>query len=99
MLTYAQISPDRLTIGDATSRLDEHDGVLGVALAQWAARDDTKAEPKVRRRRTRPWMRSTACCVNCTRSGRAWSARSGKAMTSAPPGSTRCSQRPGPRQP
>jgi hypothetical protein len=49
MLTYAQISLDRLTIGDATSRLDEHNGVLGVALAQWAARDDTKAEPEVRR--------------------------------------------------
>lgn len=49
MLTYAQISPDRLTIGDATSRLDEHNGVLGVALAQWAARDDTRAEPEVRR--------------------------------------------------
>ena len=26
-----------------------HNGVLGVALAQWAARDDTRAEPEVRR--------------------------------------------------
>jgi len=44
-----QIPPERRTIGDFTGRLDEHNGVLGVALAQWMARDDTRAEPYVRR--------------------------------------------------
>lgn len=48
-LAYDQIDPTRLVIGDATGRLDGHLGVLGVALAQWMARDDTKAEPEVRR--------------------------------------------------
>ena len=54
MLTYDEIPPERLTIGDATGRLDGHLGVLGVALAQWMARDDTRAEPEVR------WAASTA---------------------------------------
>ena len=49
MLTYDQIPPERRTIGDATGRLDEHNGALGVALAQWLAREDTKAEPDARR--------------------------------------------------
>ncbi len=51
MLTYDQIPPERLPILDYTSRLgdDGHLGVLGVALAQWVARDDTRAEPEVRR--------------------------------------------------
>ena len=49
MLTYDQIEPGRRTIGDATSRLDGHLGVLGVALAQWMARDDTRPQPEVRR--------------------------------------------------
>lgn len=48
-LPYDQIAPERLTIGDATGRLDGHNGVLGVALAQWAARDDSKAQPEIRR--------------------------------------------------
>jgi hypothetical protein len=48
-LPYDQIEPGRRTIGDAASRLDGHLGVLGVALAQWMARDDTRAEPEVRR--------------------------------------------------
>jgi hypothetical protein len=48
MLPYNQIPPERRTIGDFTSRLHEHNGVLGVALAQWMARDDTKAQPAVR---------------------------------------------------
>jgi hypothetical protein len=47
-LPYDQIPPDRRTIGDFTSRLDEHNGVLGIALAQWMARDDTKAQPAIR---------------------------------------------------
>ena len=47
-LPYDQIPEDRRTIGDFTGRLDEHNGVLGVALAQWMARDDSKAEPTVR---------------------------------------------------
>ena len=48
-LPYDQIPQDRRTLGDATGRLDGHLGVLGVALAQWMARDDTRAEPEVRR--------------------------------------------------
>ena len=48
-LPYGQIPPERRRIGDFTGRLDEHNGVLAVALAQWMARDDTKAEPDVRR--------------------------------------------------
>ena len=48
-LTYDQIDPARLVIGDATGRLDGHLGVLGVALAQWMARDDTRPQPEVRR--------------------------------------------------
>jgi hypothetical protein len=48
-VAYDQIPPGRRTIGDAASRLDGHLGVLGVALAQWAARDDSKAEPDIRR--------------------------------------------------
>lgn len=49
MLTYDQISPERRTIGDATGRIDDHNGVLGVALAQWMARNDSKADPDARR--------------------------------------------------
>ena len=45
---YDQIPEDRRTIGDFTGRIDEHNGVLGVALAQWMARDDSKAEPAIR---------------------------------------------------
>lgn len=48
-LPYDQIDPARLAIGDATGRLDGQLGVLGVALAQWQARDDTRPEPAVRR--------------------------------------------------
>ncbi len=48
-LTYGQIPEERRTIGDFTGRLGEHNGVLGVALAQWMARDDSRAEPDVRR--------------------------------------------------
>ncbi len=48
-LPYDQIAPERLSIGDATGRLGDHLGVLGVALAQWAARDDSKAQPEIRR--------------------------------------------------
>jgi hypothetical protein len=47
-LRYDQIDPARLVIGDATGRLDGHLGVLGVALAQWMARDDTRPQPAVR---------------------------------------------------
>jgi hypothetical protein len=47
-LPYDQITPERRTIGDSTSRLEDHNGVLGVALAQWAARDDTRAQPAIR---------------------------------------------------
>jgi hypothetical protein len=34
---------------DTPGRLENLAGVLGAALAQWAARDDTKAQPGVRR--------------------------------------------------
>lgn len=49
MLRYDQIPPGRRTIGDATSRLDGHNGVLGVALAQWMGRSEDRPEPEVRR--------------------------------------------------
>jgi len=48
-LPYDQIPAERRTIGDATGRLGDHLGVLGVALAQWAARDDSRADAAVRR--------------------------------------------------
>ena len=47
MLPYDEISPERRTIADSTGRLGDHLGVLGVALAQWMARDDTKADAGV----------------------------------------------------
>jgi hypothetical protein len=51
MLPYDQIPQDRRTLLDVTGRLGDegHAGVLGFALAQWAARDDTKADPQARR--------------------------------------------------
>ena len=51
MLTYDEIPAERLPILDYTSRLgdDGHIGDLAVALAQWAARDETKADPHARR--------------------------------------------------
>jgi hypothetical protein len=49
MLPYDQIPRERRAIADFTGRLGEHNDVLGVALAQWMARDDTRAEPGVRR--------------------------------------------------
>jgi hypothetical protein len=50
MLPYDQIPPERRTICDYTGRLGDegHNGVLGVALAQWMARDDSKADPDAR---------------------------------------------------
>jgi hypothetical protein len=48
-LPYDQIPAERRTIGDATGRLGDQLGVLGVALAQWAARDDSRADAAVRR--------------------------------------------------
>ena len=47
-LPWDQVPPEHRTIGDATGRLDGHLGVTGVALAQWMARDDTKAQPAIR---------------------------------------------------
>ena len=51
MLPYDQIPQNRRTILDVTGHLGDEgrNGVLGVALAQWAARDDTKADPQARR--------------------------------------------------
>ena len=51
MLRYDQIPAGRLPILDYTSRLgdDGHCGDLAVALDQWAARDDSKADPHARR--------------------------------------------------
>jgi len=48
-LPYDKIPPERRTILDVTGRLDEQNGILGVALAQWAGRDDSKAHPEERR--------------------------------------------------
>jgi hypothetical protein len=47
-LPWDQVPPERRTIGDSTSRLEDRNGVLGVALAQWAARDDTRPQPAIR---------------------------------------------------
>jgi hypothetical protein len=46
VLPYDQIPPERRTIGDYTGRLGDEgrNGVLAVALAQWMARDDSKAD-------------------------------------------------------
>ena len=49
VLPYDQIPEERRTIGDATGRLDGHNGVLGVALAQWMARDDSRPQADARR--------------------------------------------------
>jgi len=51
VLPYDQIQPERRTIGDYTSRLGDegHNGVLAVALAQWMARDDSKADVGARK--------------------------------------------------
>ncbi len=51
MLRYDQIPAERLPILDYTGRLGDegHNGVLGVALVQWAARDDSRADPHARR--------------------------------------------------
>ena len=48
---YDQISPERRTILDVTGQLGDEGrvGVLGFALAQRAARDDTNADPQARR--------------------------------------------------
>jgi hypothetical protein len=48
-LTQDQIDPERLSICDFTGRLDDHNGTLGVALAQWAARDDSQPDAYVTR--------------------------------------------------
>ena len=51
MLRYDEIPAERRAILDYTSRLgdDGHIGDLAVALAQWAARNDSKADPHARR--------------------------------------------------
>ena len=49
MLVYDQISQGRRTILDYGARLDDDLHELALALAQWAARDDTKAESEVTR--------------------------------------------------
>ena len=41
----------------AAARLDNLAGVLGIALAQWAVRDDTKAQPEIRQ------AANTACAA------------------------------------
>jgi hypothetical protein len=48
MLLTRDIDPARLAICDATSNLDDSNGVLGFALAQWAARDDSKGDADAR---------------------------------------------------
>jgi hypothetical protein len=50
MLPKDQIPEDRRAILDFTVRLGDegHNGVLAVALAQWAARDDSKPDPEAR---------------------------------------------------
>ena len=50
MFPQDQIPEDRRAILDFTGRLGDegHNGVLAVALAQWAARDDSKPGPQAR---------------------------------------------------
>jgi hypothetical protein len=48
-LPWDQVPPEHRVIGDATGRLDGHLGVLGVALAQWMARDDSRPDAPARR--------------------------------------------------
>ena len=50
MFPKDQIPEDRRAILDFTGRLGDegHNGVLAVALAQWAARDDSKPGPQAR---------------------------------------------------
>jgi hypothetical protein len=48
-LTYDQIPAERRTILDFTGRLEDQNGTLGVALAQWAARDGNEADASVTR--------------------------------------------------
>lgn len=49
MLSADRIPADRRTLLDSRGRLDDHVGTLGVALAQWAARDDAEADADVTR--------------------------------------------------
>ena len=51
MLRYDEIPAGRLPILDYTSRLgdDSHIGVLGVALAEWAARSEDRPDADARR--------------------------------------------------
>jgi hypothetical protein len=49
MLAYDQIPPDRRTVLDYSGRIENHNGVLGVALAQWAARSADKPDAAARR--------------------------------------------------
>ena len=75
MLRYDEIPADRLPILDYTSRLGDegHIGDLAVALAMWAARDDSQGRParppggEPRDGRAR---RGTPPC--CTSSAPAW---------------------------
>ena len=55
---------------DVPGQLQDRVGVLGVALAHWATRDDSKPQPEARRPPIRPWTRSTPCSRTCTAPGR-----------------------------
>jgi hypothetical protein len=49
-LADAVLTCDKIPAGRrATGRLGDQLGVLGAALAQWAARDDSRAQPAIRR--------------------------------------------------
>ena len=81
-LPYDQIPRERRTIGDFTGRLDDHNGILGVALAQWAARDDSKAEPEIRQAANTAMDAIDAMIApNCTSCVPGWSARAASATT------------------
>lgn len=49
MSLIQDVAPERLTICDVTGSIEDHNGLLGIALAQWAVRDDSKADPEARR--------------------------------------------------
>jgi hypothetical protein len=89
-LPYDQIPPEHRTMGDLTDRLDEHNGVLGVVLGQLMARDDSKAEPGIRRAANTAMDAIDAMVRELHALRRGWCRRPAPAMTSPRREPTRC---------
>jgi hypothetical protein len=47
MLPYDQIPKERLAVGDLATPLHDELGLMDVSLAQWMARDDSRADASV----------------------------------------------------